>query len=112
MGYLVGVLAILALAAVLRLGASTWREFSRTKASCSGLAEDWVRLGRMPLAGMPASVGVPLPPWFIYIVAPAVALSRDQCGDGPDRPDQCGRCRRSDGARLAPVSPWLRSLQA
>jgi hypothetical protein len=52
-------------------------EFTTDDATVLRLAEDWVRLGRFPLVGMPASVGVPLPPWFIYIVTPVVAISRD-----------------------------------
>src|SRR5207237_1072631 len=41
------------------------------------LAEDLVRLGRVPLSGPLTSIGIPSAPHFIYAISPLVALSRD-----------------------------------
>ena len=58
-----------------------WRldlvQFRDDQGTLLRLAEDIVRLGRVPLAGMTDSLGTPLPPHFEYVLAPIVAVSRD-----------------------------------
>jgi hypothetical protein len=75
--YWVAAIAILALAAFLRLWRLDLVQFKDDQATLLRLAEDLVRLGRVPLAGMTSSIGVPLPGTFEYVLAPFVAVSRD-----------------------------------
>src|SRR5438105_4592592 len=51
-------------------------EFKTDNGFAMRLAEDWVRLGVVPLVGIPASPWLPNPLWFIYFLAPIVAFSR------------------------------------
>ena len=66
-----------ALAALPRLWALDLAEFKFDEASWLLLAEDLVRRGEVPLAGMRSSQGITAPPHFAYVLAPIVALSRD-----------------------------------
>lgn len=70
-------IAIVVLATFLRLWQLDLVEFKDDQAALLRLAEDMGRLGRVPLAGMTSSIGVPLPGTFEYVLAPVVALSRD-----------------------------------
>jgi hypothetical protein len=69
--------AILALTIFLRLWRLDLVEFKDDQAAALRLAEDMVRLGRVPLAGMTSSIGIPLAPTFEYLLLPVVAVSRD-----------------------------------
>jgi 4-amino-4-deoxy-L-arabinose transferase-like glycosyltransferase len=66
---------------VLTLFLRLWRldlvQFRDDQAALLRLAEDMVRLGSVPLAGMTSSIGLPSAPTFEYLLAPIVALSRD-----------------------------------
>lgn len=75
--YGVAGIAVIAVSAWLRMSRLDLVVFNTDDAGVLRLAEDWVRLGRMPLVGIHSSVGVPLAPWFVYLVAPAVVMSRD-----------------------------------
>jgi hypothetical protein len=75
--YWVAAVGILVLAVVLRLGRLDLVQFRDDQATLLRLAEDMVRLGRFPLAGMTSSVGIPIAPTFEYVLAPIVAVSRD-----------------------------------
>ena len=68
---------VLVLAAGLRLGRLDLIEFGTDESLWSRLAEDLVRLGRLPLVGPRSSQNVFAPPHFIYFLAPIVAVSRD-----------------------------------
>jgi hypothetical protein len=69
--------AIVVLATFLRLWRLDLVVFRDDQATLMRLAEDIVRLGSVPLAGMTSSIGFPLPPTFEYFLAPIVALNRD-----------------------------------
>src|SRR2546425_3225309 len=71
------ILAILALAAGLRLWRLDLVEFRNDEGPALRLAENMVRLGQIPLVGLTNSVGVSNPPHFIYFLAPVVAVARD-----------------------------------
>lgn len=73
----VAVVAILAVAAWLRLARLDLVEFRNDESWALRLAEDLVRLARVPLVGLSSSVGLNNPPNFIYFLAPLVALTRD-----------------------------------
>jgi hypothetical protein len=66
---------------VLTIFLRLWRldlvQFKDDQATLLRLAEDIVRLGTLPLAGMTDSLGSPLPPNFEYALAPILAVSRD-----------------------------------
>jgi hypothetical protein len=70
-------IAIMALTLFLRLWRLDLVQFKDDQAALLRMAEDMVRLGRVPLAGMTSSIGVPLAPTFEYLLAPIVAVSRD-----------------------------------
>jgi hypothetical protein len=65
---------------VVAAGVRLWRldlvEFKADEAGWLGLAEDAVRLGHVPLAGMRSSQGISAPPHFAYVLAPLVMISR------------------------------------
>jgi hypothetical protein len=67
----------MALTLFLRLWRLDLVQFKDDQAALLRMAEDLVRLGRVPLAGMTSSIGIPLAPSFEYLLAPIVALSRD-----------------------------------
>jgi len=69
--------AVLGLAAWLRLWRLDLVEFKGDQGFTLRAAEDWLRVGHLPLVGLPSSIGIPEPPWFTYLVTPAVALDRD-----------------------------------
>lgn len=71
------VAAILGLATALRLWRLDVTVYEIDEAAVLRLAEDLVRLGRVPLSGPVFSAGIPSAPHFIYLLAPVVALSRD-----------------------------------
>jgi hypothetical protein len=75
--YWVAAIGIVLLAIFLRLWRLDLVQFKDDQAALLRLAEDTVRLGRVPLAGMTSSIGIPLAPNFEYILAPIVAVSRD-----------------------------------
>jgi hypothetical protein len=75
--YAVAAIAIIVLTIFLRLWRLDLVEFIDDQAAALRLAEDMVRLGRVPLAGMTNSLGVPQGATFEYFLAPVVALSRD-----------------------------------
>jgi 4-amino-4-deoxy-L-arabinose transferase-like glycosyltransferase len=66
---------------VLALGLRFWHleqtTFGADEAVLSMFAEDMVRGGAIPLSGPLSSVGLSTPAHFIYLIAPAVAISRD-----------------------------------
>jgi hypothetical protein len=70
-------LGVIALTLFLRLWRLDLVEFKDDQAALLRLAEDMIRLGRVPLAGMTSSIGIPLAPSFEYLLAPIVAVSRD-----------------------------------
>jgi hypothetical protein len=65
---------------VVAAGVRLWRldlvEFKADEAGWQGLAEDFVRLGQVPLAGLHSSQGITAPPHFAYVLAPLVAIAR------------------------------------
>jgi hypothetical protein len=67
----------MALTLFLRLWRLDLVQFKDDQAALLRMAEDMVRLGRVPLAGMTSSIGLPLAPSFEYLLAPIVAVSRD-----------------------------------
>jgi hypothetical protein len=69
--------AIVAVSAWLRLWRPDLAEFKNDEAGWLRLAEDMVRLGRVPLVGEESSVGIRNPPDFVYLLAPIVAFTRD-----------------------------------
>src|SRR5438132_12342312 len=69
--------AILVVAAGLRLWRLDLTPFGTDEAALTRLAEDIVRLGRIPLSGPLTSIGIPSAPHFIYTLAPMEAISRD-----------------------------------
>src|SRR5690242_7301870 len=75
--YWVAVIGILALTILLRFWRLDLIQFKDDQATLLRLAEDIVRLGRVPLAGMTSSLGVPVAPTFEYLLAPIVAINRD-----------------------------------
>jgi hypothetical protein len=75
--YWIAAIAILGLTLFLRLWRLDLVQFRDDQGALLRLAEDIVRLGSVPLAGMTSSLGVPLPGTFEYALAPIVALSRD-----------------------------------
>jgi hypothetical protein len=70
-------LGIMLLTAFLRLWRLDVIIFIDDQATLLRLAEDMDRFGRVPLAGMTSSIGVPSAPIFEYFLAPIVAVSRD-----------------------------------
>lgn len=75
--YWLVVMGIMLVAIFLRLWRLDLVQFRDDQGALMRLAEDMVRLGRVPLAGMTDSLGTPLPPQFEYVLAPIVVLSRD-----------------------------------
>ena len=75
--YWVAAAGIMLLALCLRLWRLDLVQFRDDQATLLRLAEDLVRLGRVPLAGMTSSIGIPSAPTFEYFLAPIVAESRD-----------------------------------
>jgi hypothetical protein len=75
--FMLAAVAIVAVAAWLRLERLDLVEFKNDEADWLRLAEDLVRLGRVPLSGEVSSIGIRNPPAFIYFLAPIVAISRD-----------------------------------
>jgi hypothetical protein len=75
--YWVAAAAIMVLTIFLRLWRLDLVQFKDDQATLLRLAEDIVRLGRLPLAGMTSSIGIPLAPTFEYMLAPIVAVNRD-----------------------------------
>jgi hypothetical protein len=75
--YLAAAAAIVVLTLFLRLWRLDLVQFKDDQATLLRLAEDIVRLGRLPLAGMTSSIGIPLAPTFEYMLAPIVAINRD-----------------------------------
>jgi 4-amino-4-deoxy-L-arabinose transferase-like glycosyltransferase len=71
-------IALLLLAAgAVRLWSLSLIEFKADEANWLTLAEDFVRHGQFPLAGLRSSQGITAPPHFAYILAPLVAISRE-----------------------------------
>ncbi len=68
-------LAILLLAAYLRLNHLEWTEFKLDEAHLSQLAYDMARHGQIPLTGIGSSVGVVNPPLAAWLLAIPYALS-------------------------------------
>src|SRR5207248_4535425 len=73
----VAAIGIMVVTIFLRLWRLDLVQFRDDQGTLLRLAEDIVRLGRVPLAGMTDSLGTPLPPHFEYVLAPIVAVSRD-----------------------------------
>lgn len=71
----IALIAILLLAAYLRLGFPAVIEFKSDEAYLSRLALDLVRGRHFPLLGMPSSVGLPNPPMAVYLMAVPFSLS-------------------------------------
>ena len=69
--------AILVVAAGLRLWRLDLTPFGTDEAALTRLAEDIVRVGRIPLIGPLTSIGIPSAPHFIYTLVPVEALNRD-----------------------------------
>jgi Dolichyl-phosphate-mannose-protein mannosyltransferase len=76
-GAVVAAVAIVVLAAGLRLWRLDLVEFKGDESTAMLLAEDLVRLGKVPLVGAASSVGIQNPPLFLYFLAPIVNLTRD-----------------------------------
>jgi 4-amino-4-deoxy-L-arabinose transferase-like glycosyltransferase len=70
-------IAILALAAILRLGAPGVIEFKRDEAALSQLALEMARGQNFPLLGISSSVGIPNAPFNIYVMAVPFLFSSD-----------------------------------
>jgi hypothetical protein len=68
---------VVAVAAGLRLWRLDLIIYEVDEAAILRLAEDMLRLGRIPLSGPIFSAGIPSAPNFIYLLAPVVAISRD-----------------------------------
>jgi hypothetical protein len=75
--YWVAAIGIMVLTIFLRLWRLDLVQFKDDQGAALRLAEDLVRLGRVPLAGMTTSIGIPIAPTFEYVLAPIVAVSRD-----------------------------------
>jgi hypothetical protein len=73
----VAAVGIVLLTLFLRLWRLDLVQFKDDQAALLRLAEDMVRLGRVPLSGMTSSIGIPLAPSFEYLLAPIVVVSRD-----------------------------------
>ena len=69
--------AIMLLAAYLRLGNLGLTEFKLDEAHVCGRAAEFLASGRPPLVGIGSSVGAANPPLFIYLTAIPVSLSRN-----------------------------------
>lgn len=69
-------MAILALAAALRMGAPGITEFKRDEANLSQLALDLARGRDLPLLGISSSAGIPNPPHSVYLFAVPYAFDR------------------------------------
>ena len=74
---LAAAVAIVGLSAGLRLWRLDLVEFKNDEAGWLRLAEDMVRLGRVPVTGLVISIGIRAPALFVYLLAPIVAVSRD-----------------------------------
>jgi 4-amino-4-deoxy-L-arabinose transferase-like glycosyltransferase len=71
-----GILAvILAVAAFLRFSHLGLLEFQGDEAYAANLALEFVKHGKLPLAGLMSSVGVTNPPLFIYLLIPMFAIN-------------------------------------
>ncbi len=70
-----GLAAIVALAAGLRYAYFGLLEFQGDEAYAANLALQFVKTGKLPLAGLMSSVGVTNPPLFIYLLIPMFALN-------------------------------------
>ncbi len=75
--YVLAAIGVMLLTIFLRLWRLDLVVFRDDQATLLRQAEDIVRLGRFPLAGMTSSIGIPLSPSFEYLLAPIVAASRD-----------------------------------
>jgi 4-amino-4-deoxy-L-arabinose transferase-like glycosyltransferase len=75
-GWAIACAAVILLAALLRLWRLDLTVFDRDEAAIAWLAED-ILFGHWPLAGPVFSAGVPSAAHFMYLLAPAVAVSRD-----------------------------------
>ena len=64
------------LAGAARLWGLDLVEFKSDEAGWLTLAENLVRLGQVPLAGLHSSQGITAPPHFAYVLAPLMALGR------------------------------------
>lgn len=69
-------LAVLLLAAALRLSEPGTLEFLHDEAMLSLMAQDLAAGSSIPLTGIPSSVGIPNPPTSVYVMALPYALSR------------------------------------
>jgi hypothetical protein len=73
--------ALVGLLIAIAIGLRVWRldliVYEVDEAALLRLAEDLLRLGRVPLSGPIFSAGIPSAPTFIYLLAPVVAISRD-----------------------------------
>src|SRR5579859_7544850 len=74
---LAAAVAIVGLSAGLRLWRLDLVVFKNDEAGWLRLAEDMVRLGRVPVTGLVISIGIRAPALFVYLLAPIVAVSRD-----------------------------------
>jgi hypothetical protein len=68
-------LAVLLLAAALRLGEPGVLEFLHDEAMLSLMAQEMAAGGGIPLTGIPSSVGIPNPPTSVYVMALPYALA-------------------------------------
>ncbi|MBI2910919.1 MAG: glycosyltransferase family 39 protein [Chloroflexi bacterium] len=74
---LAALLAILGLAAFLRLSHLDLVEFKSDEATMLNMALDWLDNGRWPLAGIASSTGLVNPPAMVYLDALPLLLKRD-----------------------------------
>jgi len=72
---LVAVVAVMLLAATLRVGWPGLTEFKFSEARLEALALEITREGRLPLVGVPSSAGVDHSPISVYLYAPAFLLA-------------------------------------
>ena len=70
-----GLAAIVALGAGLRYAYFGLLEFQGDEAYAAQLALQFVKTGKLPLAGLMSSVGVTNPPLFIYLLIPMFAIN-------------------------------------
>jgi len=70
-----GLAAIVAVAAWLRYSYFGLLEFQGDEAYAANLALQFVKTGKLPLAGLMSSVGVTNPPLFIYLLIPMFAIN-------------------------------------
>lgn len=68
---------VVAAGAYLRLSHLELLEFQSDEAFAAQLALEFVRDGKLPLAGLMSSVGVTNPPLFIYLLIPLFAISQN-----------------------------------